>query len=102
MRHRLSERAAIDLGRIFEHSFDTFGLAQADRYSAGLFERLDIICENPDIGRLFYSQATLKVRRVLAGSHHIYYTLSKTEIIVGRILHTRMDTDNVLNQADFL
>jgi len=48
-RYRLSGNAEEDVKRLYRHGIENFGLAQADSYFNGLFERFDHLAEQPHL-----------------------------------------------------
>ena len=68
-----------------------FGEQQTDKYMAGMKATLKSLAENPDSGRKFIHKNThrdyLYYRYV---SHMVYYRQREDDIIVIRILHTKM------------
>jgi len=83
--YRLSKGADDDIDRLFVFGFTKFGLAQADRYVAGLYKRLDDMAESP---KRWPAVAHIRagLRCCNYGSHSIYYRIDTREIVILRIL----------------
>jgi toxin ParE1/3/4 len=88
----LSNAADGDLAEIYSYSVQCFGEAQADSYYLGLSRCLDMLADNPRLGR----PAGLSRREMLRHSHAghvIYYQVESPGIFVVRVLHHSMDSD---------
>jgi len=75
-----------------------FGVAEADRYSAALMEKIESAAANPSFGA-DYDFVRSGLRRYETTSHAIYYTRTKDSILVLRILHGRMDPGHHLARS---
>lgn len=89
-RYRLSQRAESDVGDIYLTSALTFGLAQADRYHAGLEAMFEFLAANPRAARE-RREVDPPVRAHPYGSHIIIYTIDEFGVLVLRIRHGRED-----------
>jgi toxin ParE1/3/4 len=85
-----SQRALRDLEEIWQYSFDNWGEAQADTYIGAIHDTLNLLAGNTVIAR---SAGDVRpgLWRYPAGSHLIYFRLSRGMIRVVRVLHSRMD-----------
>jgi toxin ParE1/3/4 len=92
-RYRLSQRADSDVGDIYLASALTFGLAQADRYKAGLEAVFEFLADNPRAARE-RSEVDPPVRVHPYGSHIVIYALDEVGVLVLRIRHGREDWTN--------
>lgn len=83
--YRLSAAAVDDLKRLYRHGIEQFGIAQADSYFDGLFDRFDKLCENP---RLYPAVDPIRpgYRRSVFGVHSIYYRLLGDTVEVMRVM----------------
>ncbi|MCR9221071.1 MAG: type II toxin-antitoxin system RelE/ParE family toxin [Alphaproteobacteria bacterium] len=91
-RYRLSREAEGDIARLYRFGVKTFGLAQADAYFDGLFERLHQIAETP---QRYPSLDEIRAgyRRSVFAAHSIYFRLSPDGVVeIMRVLG-REDTD---------
>ena len=98
MNYKISPRARLDLINIWEYTFEKWSVSQADIYYKILLDRIEGIPNNPSVGTN-YNSARKGYRGLRVKSHIIFFRLvedDKIEII--RILHTRMDIENRLNE----
>jgi len=86
----LSPKAIIDVEEIYEYTFLTWGVAQAEKYQDELFQSMISISNNPKTGSLYYHKKG-NYRKLNVNRHLIFYRLTNKECIVIRILHERMD-----------
>ena len=94
MRLRISREAALDLENIWTYSREQWSVEQANRYYRFLFEKIDLILQNPFAG-LDYSHIKPGYRKVSVKSHSIFYRVAEEQnsLEVIRILHQKMDVD---------
>jgi toxin ParE1/3/4 len=87
---RISQRARRDLAEIWRYSYSQWGLQQADRYVARLYEAFSKLVANPSLGRAVPAarKATSKYR---CGSHLIFHRWPRKQLHIIRILHESMD-----------
>ena len=87
---KLRPQANIDLLSIWRASQEKFGTAQADRYIELLNEKMEMLTENPLIGK---NRAEIKInyRSFRVESHVIFFRQENYGISISRILHKRMD-----------
>ena len=87
---RISRRAGSDLADIWRYSHSQWGLEQADRYVAKLYEAFGKLVSNPSLGRPVPEalKATSKYR---CGSHLIFHRWYRKQLYIIRILHESMD-----------
>ncbi len=91
--YKLSREAEIDLEDIYYYGAISFGLAQADSYYDGLFERFERIADAP----LMYPDASdirEDYRRSVFGAHSIYYCIEADHIFIVRIIG-QQDTGSI-------
>ena len=94
-KRRLHPRARADLRSILLYTRAQWGVEQRRRYRALLERGIDSLTRHPELGEarddLFPGCRTLRVEQ-----HIVYYHLTESEIIVGRVLHVRQDaTENI-------
>ena len=90
-RYRLSESAAESLENIFNHTLHRFGLAKAKDYGNSLLNTLDIIAENPELGRL-HSDLSPPARVHPHREHVLMYILDDEGIpLITRIYNARQN-----------
>ena len=87
-RYVLSAKAQFDLRDIWNYSFDSWGVSQAERYIGDLRNAIEGIAENPQRGRPC-DEICLGHFKILVGSHVIFYREMGDKIAVVRILHQR-------------
>lgn len=92
----VSRAALRDLREIFAWTLEQFGRAQAERYLLMLRSRIAAADAQPTLGPRF-EDAAPDIRRIVSGSHFIYYREVTSGIRVLRILHQRMLQDLRLN-----
>jgi len=92
----LKPEAINDLESIYQFSFDTWGRVQAEKYQDELFDLMNNILENPEIGKLYYYKEG-NYRNLHVNRHLIFYRIDEKYCIVVRILHERMELRNKLD-----
>lgn len=90
MNFKLSKQASQDVEDIYLYGFINFGEHQADEYSFKMRSCIDLICSNPEIGRLD-SRTNPAIRRFDFESHVMFYDIEDNVIFVVRILHRSVD-----------
>lgn len=89
--YKLSKKAEIDLRNIWKYIADNWSLKQGNDYLNLIFEKINILSENPSQGKIYSS-----VRKDYLGSsvksHIVFYKQKDNSgIEIIRILHQRMD-----------
>ena len=79
-----------DLGKIYEYSFHSWEGIQADKYQDELYNAMEQICNNSEIG-IRYDQSKISYRKFLVNRHLLFYKVNTKDCIIVRILHERMD-----------
>jgi toxin ParE1/3/4 len=86
----LNPDAQADVRSILRYTARTWGIQQRAAYQAQLDEGMTPLVEFPERGierhDLYVGCRALRVQQ-----HIVYYRLTETHIIVGRILHNRQD-----------
>ena len=95
-RFRFTNEAVEDLEDIWFYTKQTWTLEQADRYYNLIIEEIEFIASNPMLGRsIDHIMAGYKSTKVK--SHVVYYKQVEDDgILIVRILHQRMDSENKL------
>lgn len=96
MKYELSELALEDIDLIWEYTVQNWSIKQAEKYYTDIISTIDLICENPEIGRSL-SEVNTTHKRKNIGSDMIIYKLQNNMIFVDRILHQRMDLESQLS-----
>lgn len=89
-RIRLARTAETDLDDIWRYSVSTWGLEQAERYTALIEKAFHRLLDNPYIGRA-RPDVHKGYRALPVAKHVIFYTVSTDTIDVLGIPHERVD-----------
>lgn len=94
-KYLLSKRADKDIEKILEYSYQNFGTNQALKYKNGLIDSLELLAQNPNLGRkCFFIKA--EYFRFEYQSHIIFYKQKKECVFIVRLIHKSMDIDHQL------
>ena len=85
----ITKKADADETAIYEYITTSFGSVYADNFRKKLIGLFNLISRQPFIGRPARNDASIRVFQ-MSRQNKIVYKLNDTEIIVLRILHTRM------------
>lgn len=89
--YKLSRAAAQDIEDLLTHSVAEFGLSQTEDYVSSLTHCLQLLAENPELGRPV-DDIRPGYRRFSHKSHLIFYKpAGNHDILIIRILHSHMD-----------
>lgn len=88
--YKLSDQADADFTAIYLYTLVEFGATQADSYMEDLEAVFKRLCDFPKLGRSC-DEIIDGSRRHEHGEHTIFYREIGTDILIGRILHKRMD-----------
>ena len=91
----VSPRAQADIDDIWEYTVRRWGERQAETYIGLIKEGVDVIAENPAVGRPC-DDVRPGYRRYPVGSHVLFYRVREEDVVVVRILHQRMDVERHL------
>lgn len=93
-KYRFSNEAVKDLEEIWSYTKQKWSLEQADRYYNLVIDEIEFIASNPLLGRsIDYIKEGYRSTKVK--SHIVFYKKQEDEtILVVRILHQRMDSEN--------
>jgi len=86
----LSPKAKSDLSNIWDYSLDRWGAEKAEDYLRQLWKNLQECADNPDIA-VKADLVRKGYRKMISGSHVVYFKEIKNGIDVIRVLHQRMD-----------
>jgi toxin ParE1/3/4 len=86
MRLNLSKAAQRDIDAMHAYGIANFGKPVADAYSKQLLDLLDLLQDNPRMGRE-RSEFNSELRTLRYRSHLIFYKLNQRGIRIHRILH---------------
>ena len=90
-----SKRAERDLIKIYQGSIIKWGVAQADKYDAELESVVNLLADNPSLGRSC-DEIRQNLQRHESGRHIIFYRKRQTDIFIIRILYDGMDVSRRL------
>jgi len=97
LEYELSKLALKDINSIWNYTAEQWSIAQADNYFNQIFEAIELICSNPELGKSF--KEVKKNHRVkIVKFHMIIYKIEKGILFIDRILHQRMDIDSELEK----
>ena len=91
----ISKKAVSDLEEIWLYTLETWSKEQADRYYSLIFEEINYICSNINVGKPM-EHVKKGYRASKVKSHLIFYKVLNNTIEVVRILHESMDIENRL------
>ena len=95
--YELSKLALNDIDKIWLYTTENWSKTQANKYYKDLFAEIVTICENPEIGKSI-KEIKPNHRMQLVKSHLIIYKVLEDKIYIDRILHKRMDIENILSK----
>lgn len=95
MRLILLPGARLDLSRIWSDTAARWGLDQADSYVAAINARFGGIADFPSSYPEYRGRRGI-FRKAASGEHLIFYVVGDGTVEVIRILHNRMDVDEML------
>lgn len=99
-RLRISDEARADLASVRAFTTEEWSRSQASAYVDAIKARLRRLRERPGVG-VACDEAIPGLRRLMVGSHVIFYVEREHVIVVARILHQRMDYRSRLRGGDF-
>ena len=91
----ISKKAMSDLEEIWLYTVKKWFIEQADRYYNLIFDEINYICKNIHAGKSM-EHVRKGYRASKVKSHLIFYRVLNDTVEVIRILHERMDTENIL------
>jgi toxin ParE1/3/4 len=94
-RYIYSKGAESDVSQIYQDTAKKRGIAQADKYDAGLENSMQLLADNPDLGRKS-DEIKEGYHRHEYGRHIIFYKKRKHDIFIIRILYDAMDEKRYL------
>ncbi len=93
----IAPRAEQDMAEIFEYTYNTWGIEQAEKYQDDLYYGIRLILENNEIGKAYpYYQAGF--RKLHINRHLIFYRFVNKTCLIVRVLHDQMDIRNQLDR----
>ena len=94
----LTNKAVEDLSAIWDYTFETWSENQADKYYYMLLDYCQDLADNKASGK-HYAEIREDMLGVRAGFHIIFFRrLKNDKVEITRILHSRMDLKNRLEE----
>ena len=93
----LSNKAVDDLTAIWDYTFEGWSETQADKYYYLLLDCCQDLADSKISGKT-YPEISKDILGIRVGQHIIFYRKVKTRIEVARILHSRMDLKNRIQE----
>ena len=91
---KLSPQAIKDLEDIFAFTLINWGIDQAEKYQDELYTIMETVSESPMIGSVYYFKGG-NYRKINVNRHILFYTHNDKECVIMRVLHERMDFENL-------
>lgn len=88
-------KAEEDLEMIYAYTVSKWGHSQAEKYINQLYSSIDEISRFPGLG-VEYASDKMRYRKIVVRKHIIYFRESDFQIIVVRILHSKMNHEKRL------
>ena len=94
----LTNKAVEDLSKIWDYTYEVWSENQADKYYFELLNDCRELSENQILGKN-YVEIQKEIFGYQSGQHLIFYrVLNDNEIEIIRILHSRMDLKNRIQE----
>jgi toxin ParE1/3/4 len=93
--YKISQKAEIDLAKIYEYGIEIFGVKQAKSYLIGIHEVFEILTATVNLAR-DASEFMLLLKRFSYKSHTIFYLVTAIDLLIFRVLNQSMDYENNL------
>lgn len=91
-----SRKAEEDIIAIDRYSYITFGKRVADAYADRLHKHIQLIADNPKLGRALGHTIRKGYRCLEHESHIIFYRVKKASVEIVRVLHKKQDRKRVI------
>ena len=93
-----TNKAVEDLTKIWDYTYEVWSESQADKYYEGILDNCRDLAENQNFGKN-YNDISSEIFGYKSGQHIIFYRkLNETKIEITRILHSRMDLKNRIEE----
>ena len=80
---------------IAESSLENWGLTQASAYVSSLRSAFAFLADFPEAG-INVGHIRPGYRKILSGSHFVFYRKTEDGVLIVRVLHERMDVERHL------
>ena len=97
-KYKLTNKAIEDLSKIWDYTYEVWSENQADKYYFELIGDCQVLAENHNFGKN-YNEISKEIFGYKSGQHIIFFRkLSESKIEITRILHSRMDLKNRIQE----
>ena len=97
-KYLFTNKAVEDLSKIWDYTYEVWSENQADKYYQELLNDCQELVENQSIGKN-YEEIEKQIVGYKSGQHLIFYRiLDPKKIEITRILHSRMDLKNRIQE----
>lgn len=94
----ITKKAVEDLTKIWYCTYEGWSENQADKYYFELLEDCQVLSENQNFGKN-YNEISKEIFVYKSGQHILFFRkLSESKIEITRILHSRMDLKNSIEE----
>ncbi len=90
--YTLSNKAQLDLERIYQYTEQEFGANRAESYLLGIHDCLLLLVDEPNLGQDI-RDIRLGYFRYLYQKHSIFFKVRNNDIYIVRILHQQMKVE---------
>ena len=97
-KYKLTNKAVEDLSKIWDYTYEVWSENQADKYYFELIEDCQVLAEKQDLAKN-YTDINDDIYGYKSGQHIIFFRImSENEIEITRLLHSRMDLKNRIQE----
>ena len=97
-KYKLTNKAVEDLSKIWDYTYEVWSESQPDKYYFELLEDCQVLAENQNFGKN-YNEISKEIFGYKSGQHIIFFRkMSESKIEITRILHSRMDLKNRIEE----
>ena len=97
-KYHLTNEAVDDLSKIWEYTYEVWSENQPDKYYYEILNDCQELSENQGLGKN-YIEIEKEIFGFKSGQHILFYRiLNANEIEITRILHSRMDLKNRIQE----
>jgi len=97
-KYLLTNKAVEDLSKIWNYTYEVWSENQADKYYFELLHDCQELAENQTLGKN-YNEIENDIFGYISGQHLVFYRiLNASEIEITRILHSKMDLKNRIQE----
>jgi toxin ParE1/3/4 len=98
-RYIYSRRAVRQVKKIYLDTAKEWGLAQADKYDEGLEHTLQLLADNPSMGREC-NEIRKGYHQHEYGRHIIFYRQRKSDVFITAIIYDSMNLKRIFSSRD--